>query len=74
MDNIPADYWLILCVINLTDLSGMSPVPAPCGGRFTGTFAMPPSCLPQLNPVLESLAQAPDSAVAVYFFTAFLSL
>ena len=67
LENIPADYWLILFIISLTDLSGMSHVPAPCGGRFTRTFAMPPSCLPQLNPILESLAQAPDSTVAVCF-------
>lgn len=53
--------------INLTDLTGMPPVPAPFGGRFTRTSDMSPICLPQLNPVLESWAQAPNSTVATYF-------
>ena len=44
MVNIPADYWLILCVISLTDPLATVSVQAPFGGRF-----------PDLCPVLPSL-------------------
>ena len=47
MENIPADYWLILCFfILLTSL----PVTAPFGGRFPvhSTF-LQPSCVAEFN-------------------------
>ena len=37
MENIPADYWLILCIKSYWPVL-YDPLPAPYGGRFPGCF------------------------------------
>ena len=41
-------------VLSLTDLSHMLPSPAPFGGRFPGSFHIPPALLPQLDSTLST--------------------
>ena len=65
MENIPADYRLILC-LSVTDFC-MIPVPAPFGGRFPGLFLMSPAFLPQLDSVLCRLRRKLNPAVAGFF-------
>jgi hypothetical protein len=46
---IPADYWLILFVLSLTDLFKYQYLTAPRGGRFPDWFSYCSAFLSQLN-------------------------
>ena len=65
MENIPADYRLILC-FSVTDFC-MIPIPAPFGRRFPGLFLMSPAFLLRLDSVLCRLRRKLNPTVAGFF-------
>ena len=73
MENIPADYRLILC-FSVTDFC-MIPIPAPFGRRFPGLFLMSPAFLLRLDSVLCRLRRKLNSAATgIFTFLLILTL